>query len=132
MDLTRGGIVIIGRRFTFCASHTLPNHKGKCKDLHGHNYVLEVEIIGPIQLNIGPERGMILDYTTIDTIVQANVIERLDHTHLNPRIPNPTAENISTVIVEWLSKAFNSGGIRLHSVKLWETERAWAFWKARK
>lgn len=126
--------MIIGRRFTFCASHQLHHHLGKCKNLHGHNYVLEVQITGPISLADGPGFGMVMDFSTLDKMVQMEVIDPLDHTHINDKIPDPTAENILSVIVGWLSQqlVFGRGPVRLHSVKLWENERSWAYWEAGK
>ena len=106
---------------------------GLCKNLHGHNYVLEVEVVGSISLHENAGNGMVIDYSLLDEIIKREVISPLDHTNLNDIIPNPTAEHILTVIIGWLSRhvIFGSGPIRLHSIKLWETERSWAYWEAK-
>ncbi|MFH1125833.1 MAG: 6-carboxytetrahydropterin synthase QueD [Candidatus Altiarchaeota archaeon] len=106
----------VGRTFYFDASHHLPAYKGKCEQLHGHTYRLEVVVEGKVGKN-----GMILDFNELERIVEENVIERLDHQDLNKVIKNPTAENI----VEWIWKQL-TGKLKLSSVKLYEGRGKWA------
>lgn len=107
------GISIV-RRYTFDAAHSLDWHPGKCKALHGHGYVLEVELIGPLD-----ERGVVADFEELDEQVERLALSRLDHQHLNKILANPTAERIALVIGEWLAEA----GVRWSEIRLWETER---------
>ena len=61
----------IRKTFRFEAAHVLPFHPGKCARMHGHSYVLEVAVRGPLQES-GPARGMILDFDEIKTIVRGS------------------------------------------------------------
>src|SRR5512138_711559 len=100
------------KRFTFDAAHFLPNHSGKCKQLHGHTYTLDIIICG----KVNPDTGMVVDFHDIDYIVKSRVLPELDHHCLNDVISNPTAENVaahiySTLILQLGS--FDKIGIRL-------------------
>ena len=66
----------IMRRFTFCAGHRLVGHEGKCRNLHGHNYVLEVFVTGREQDSI----GRILDFKMLKERVNGWLDENWDHT----------------------------------------------------
>lgn len=83
--------------FQFAASHFLTKYHGKCENLHGHNYQLVVTIEGEVQ-----EDGMVIDFKIIKDKVKEKVIDKLDHTHLNDLLDNPSAELISVWIWEQL------------------------------
>jgi|SRR5579863_8702873 len=100
-------MVYLTRRYRFSASHRLHNDAltaeenarvyGKCNNLygHGHNYVLEVTLAGPID----PETGMVYDLAALDRAVEEEVLDRFDHTNLNLDVENfrqrvPTTENV--------------------------------------
>lgn len=125
----KGGNMKIGKRFEFCAGHFLPNHEGSCRNQHGHNWTLQVEISGRI-FNEGPSVGMIMDYKDLTECVKENVIARLDHKNLNDIIPNPTAENIVKWIVGELKPLINKASTRLTKVTLRESRDTWATWEA--
>lgn len=76
-------------RRKFPASHALPHHTGKCKRMHGHTWMVEVEIYYTGEIP-EPACGMIMDFGDIK-----EVIDELDHVNLNMYISNPTAENIA-------------------------------------
>ena len=76
--------------FHFAASHFLTKYHGKCENLHGHNYKILINIEGPVK-----EDGMVLDFKVIKDKVNSKVIDKLDHTHLNDTIDNPSAENLA-------------------------------------
>ena len=95
------------RRYRFSASHRLHSARfgeeenkhlyGKCNNPygHGHNYVVEVAVSGPVD----HETGMIANLTDLDSFVEREVIEPFDHTYLNEEIPEfrvrvATTENI--------------------------------------
>ena len=103
--------MLITKEFTFAAAHKLINHKGKCKNLHGHTYKLQVTIRGKPNSD-----GMIIDFSDIKNIVKTSVIEKLDHSYLNEIIQQPTAENIILWIWDKLKDKLN-----LFELKLWET-----------
>lgn len=120
--------MIIGRTFTFCAAHELPKHKGKCKNVHGHNYKLEVEIEGNLNADTdSPEFGMVADFGNLDKTVNELIIKQLDHTHLNNHggIGYPTVESIALWITKEIAD-YLPMGIHLRKVKLWENDRSYA------
>ena len=120
--------------FSFAAAHHLPGHDGLCKNLHGHNYKLEVEFSGQIIHGT----GMIIDFQEIKQLVNENVVKHLDHKHLNELhfaihdcvFPNenPTAENMVRWMVSVLDRA-NSTGVELSRIKLWETDNCYVVWE---
>ena len=69
--------MLIGKEFGFEASHQLPRHDGKCKDLHGHSWKLKVGVIGPVN----EKTGFVMDYAELKRRVDP-LITRLDHSHL--------------------------------------------------
>lgn len=71
-------IITISKEFRFEASHILPQHPGKCSRLHGHSWVLRVEVSGPIN----PLTGFVIDYTDLKDLVQLGIIDIVDHQHL--------------------------------------------------
>jgi 6-pyruvoyltetrahydropterin/6-carboxytetrahydropterin synthase len=99
--------------FDFEAAHRLPQHPGKCKELHGHSYHLVVTVARPVIR----ETGMAIDFADLKQIVRREVVDRLDHTYLNDKIDNPTAEILSV----WVWNALREPLAGLVEVELWET-----------
>ncbi len=111
---------IITKKFNFESAHMLPNHDGKCKNLHGHSYVLEVSVTGDIQTS-GPKEGMIMDFKDLSEIVDREIISQWDHQYLNDIVPFvPTAELLAQECFRRISNA----GIRVCRVRLWETAKS--------
>jgi 6-pyruvoyltetrahydropterin/6-carboxytetrahydropterin synthase len=123
--------VHLTRRYAFAASHRLHSPRlsepenqriyGKCANPygHGHNYVVEVTVSGPVD----PATGMVTQIETLDTLVEREVIEAFDHKYLNEEIPVfrghvPTTENLCKEIYARL-KPFSAA--RLERVRLEET-----------
>jgi len=119
----------IGAIFRFEAAHKLPFYKGECKHLHGHGYKLEVVVRGGFQ-NTGPETGMVMDLKELKNVVNKMVINDVDHTDLNSKFDNPTAEVMVNFFALQLMKELqhHHNGIYLCKLKLWETETAYAEW----
>jgi len=67
----------IKRQYTFCAGHRIEGHP-KCGRLHGHNYVVEVELISVDFIDVS---GMLLDYGKLDEVVKP-IVDKLDHRYL--------------------------------------------------
>lgn len=120
-------VMRVGRRFTFAAAHRLPNvpPQHKCHGLHGHNYVVTVELEG----RVGDLTGWIHDFGAIDIAWEQTVYNVVDHKYLNEitGLQNPTAE----VLCGWIAERIQThiGGIprlRLASVRVDETERGYA------
>lgn len=85
--------MFVTKDFTFEASHFLTKYYGKCERLHGHSYKLSVTVEGDIG-----ENDMVIDFGILKRIVGRQVIEKLDHTHLNDHFENPSAERVC----EWI------------------------------
>ena len=119
------------RRYRFSASHRLHSEKlseaenwrvyGKCNNPHGHghNYVVEVAVTGPVD----PATGMIANLADLDSFVEREVVEPFDHRNLNEEVPAfrevvPTTENLCMAIFERL-RAFPHA--RLTRVRMEET-----------
>jgi 6-pyruvoyltetrahydropterin/6-carboxytetrahydropterin synthase len=111
----------IRKTFRFESAHVLPFHTGKCSRMHGHSYVLEVGVRGPLQTD-GPARGMIVDFDEIKAIVRSEIVDALDHQTLNDFIENPTAEHI----VAWIWKRLEPALTGLDELVLWETTNSCA------
>ena len=119
------------RRYTFAASHRLHSPLlsedenwrayGKCNTPygHGHNYIVEVAVSGPVD----PETGMIANLADLDSYVQREVLDGFDHTYLNEQVPAfkqivPTTENVAREIFRRLE---NFPSARLERIKIQET-----------
>ena len=111
-----GKNVFITKEFTFDSAHQLKWHKGKCKNLHGHTYKLQITIQGALNKD-----GIVIDFGDLKKIVKEKVIEKLDHQFLNEIIKNPTAENMVVWMWEQLEKE-----LKLFEIKLWETPTSYA------
>ena len=114
---------------TFAAGHALRNYKGKCENVHGHNYRCQVTVEGEQLDSI----GLLVDFVELKKTVHG-VIDRLDHTWLNEFPPfdvlNPSAENIAKYIYDEVSKGLPvHDGVKLAAVKLWETDTASAIYR---
>lgn len=120
------------RRETFSAAHRLwqtelspeENKKlyGKCVNIHGHNYILEVTIAGEIQ----KESGTVVDLKKLKEIIHSEIIRKVDHTYLNKDVDflsgiNPTTENLARVFWDILFPLFPAGSLR--TLRLYETEK---------
>jgi 6-pyruvoyltetrahydropterin/6-carboxytetrahydropterin synthase len=117
--------VLIRKQFAFEAAHVLPFHTGKCSRLHGHSYRLDVSVGGPLQSD-GPASGMVVDFDELARIVRSTIVDKLDHTHLNDTIENPTSENI----VVWIWRRLAPQLPGLAELTLWETANAGAVLRA--
>jgi len=106
----------------FDAAHSLPGYEGKCRNVHGHTYTLEVIVEG----KVNPKTNFVLDYTELKKIL-GEVTDNLDHTYLNDLLGYPTCEKIVTYIKEEIIKKLSSKKppIKLISVKLWEGKGKW-------
>ena len=119
-------MLTVTKRFNFCYGHQLKDYNGLCKNIHGHNSVLEVEI--KESANRQPDfPNMIIDFSFLKKIVKKEIIDILDHQFLNEVLKTdyPTAEFITKWIVEKLKEIFKGDLVR---VRLTETDDSWAEW----
>ncbi|HEX9565852.1 MAG TPA: 6-carboxytetrahydropterin synthase [Gemmatimonadaceae bacterium] len=126
-------IVTVSRRMTFNAAHRVHNPAlsdlenarlfGKCNNpnWHGHNYVLEVSVCGPVQ----ERTGYVLDLATLRDVVTREILDKVDHRNLNMDVDFmsgviPTTENMAVAFWRILSPALAPA--ELLRIRLWESE----------
>lgn len=142
-------LVRITKQFSFETGHALYGYDGKCKNVHGHSYKLSVTVIGePISDQQNVKLGMVIDFGDLKTIVKREIVDVFDHaTVFNKNTPHielanelktrghnvilvdyqPTSEKM---ILDFAEKIRNylPEHIKLHSLKLQETETSFAEW----
>jgi 6-pyruvoyltetrahydropterin/6-carboxytetrahydropterin synthase len=105
----------------FAAAHQLRGYKGKCEDLHGHNWRVQVTVSSETLNDI----GMAIDFHELKEI-SGEVILSLDHVFLNDVFPfteiNPSSENIARWIYDSIKKKLKKKGCNISSVTVWENE----------
>ncbi len=117
---------------TFAAGHSLREYKGKCENVHGHNYRVRVTVEGP-QLN---SIGLIVDFVELKKQVR-RIVDRLDHQFINDLEPftilNPSAENLAKYFYDELATGFSgtngAAPVRIAEVKIWETDTSTAVYR---
>lgn len=141
----------ITKQFNFETGHALYGYDGKCRNVHGHSYKLSVTVIGkPITDTTQVKLGMVIDFTDLKKIVKEEIVDKFDHaTVFNKNTPHvelakelidrghnviladyqPTSENM---VIDFSKKIANRlpENIKLHSLKLQETETSFAEWFA--
>lgn len=108
------------KKFRFEAGHSLVHHDGKCRDPHGHSYVLVIRLQSDALIQTGPKKNMVTDFGDINQIVEPMIETFLDHKWLNDTLEtdSPTAEYIAQWIFNHLKPSLPS----LHSISINETE----------
>lgn len=141
----------ITKKFSFETAHALYGYDGKCKNLHGHSYKLYVTVIGtPIHDSNNPKFGMVIDFGDLKKIVKEEIEDVFDHATLfNKNSPHldlaqelidrghhvllldyqPSTEMMVLDFVEKIKSKLPET-IKLHSLKLQETETSYAEWFA--
>lgn len=112
--------MFLTKKFSFDAAHKLPEYKGKCKNLHGHTYYLEITISGLVS----KETGMMIDFFDFEKIIEDKILNYLDHSFLNDKIKMPTTENIALWIWDKLSGEFLKDNYKLYEIKLFENSES--------
>jgi len=143
----------ITRKIEIDAAHRVPDHASKCKNLHGHRYVVEATCVGGL-IQSGPEAGMVMDFGFLKEVMVDCIDKFYDHAMIawenDPLIDDirklctgmklmilpviPTAENLAQVWfdADYLSVRIRSNGnAKLESVRVWETPNCWADYPVR-
>ena len=107
---------------TFAAGHALRNYKGKCENVHGHNYRVQVTLEGE-ELDA---TGLLVDFVELKKVLN-RILDTMDHQFLNDVPPfdqlNPSAENMARYIFEELRDGLEGKAPgRVAQVRLWETD----------
>ena len=139
-------IITVTRRFSFDAAHRLPQHEGKCRNLHGHRYEVDLSVEGVP----GENSGMVIDFSHLTSSVGRMINDVLDHACILQRsdplaqvlaafvVPMrivlmegpPTAENMAVLLAESAVKILQAEPVRVVKVRVWETPKSFADWDA--
>ena len=141
----------ITKKFTFETGHALYGYDGKCKNVHGHSYKLAVTVLGkPITDSSNVKFGMVIDFGDLKKIVEEEIVDLFDHaTVFNKNSPHLDLANVliekghhvilvdyqptsEMMVIDFASKIKNRlpKSLKLHSLKLNETDTAFAEWYA--
>ena len=110
---------------SFAAGHALRGYRGKCENVHGHNYKVRVTLTGADLDSI----GLLVDFVEVKRLMQ-QIIDRLDHQFMNDIPPfdqlNPSAENLARYFYQELDGGLKENPaavpVRIGEVKIWETD----------
>ena len=141
----------ITKQFSFETGHALHGYDGKCKNIHGHSYRLDVTVIGkPVADESNPKCGMVIDFSDLKKIAKDEIVDVFDHaTVFNKDTPHlelamllkskghnvllvnyqPTTEMMVIDFAEKIKKRLPNN-IKLHALKLQETATSFAEWFA--
>jgi len=113
----------------FASGHALRNYHGKCENVHGHNYRVEVTLTGE-ELD---GTGLLVDFVELKKVLNV-IIDRMDHRFLNDVPPfdvlNPSAENMARYIFEELETGLaGQAAAKVSFVRLWETDTCSALYR---
>jgi len=143
-------ILRLTRIFNFDMAHVLLNYHGKCKNIHGHTYKLEVTVKGtPSNDDASPKKGMLIDFSDFKNLIEKNIITVWDHALMihrdtDPILLNalnnnyekiiiapfqPTTENMICELASLIKKLLPTD-LQLFSLRLYETEKSFAEWYA--
>jgi 6-pyruvoyltetrahydropterin/6-carboxytetrahydropterin synthase len=112
---------------TFSSGHALRGYRGKCENVHGHNYRVRVTVEGPQLDSI----GLLVDFTLLKQVMR-EIIGRLDHQFINDLEPfrtvNPSAENLAKYFYDEMQRGLNNlpPGARITDAIVWETDTSQA------
>jgi 6-pyruvoyltetrahydropterin/6-carboxytetrahydropterin synthase len=105
---------------TFAAGHALRGYRGKCENVHGHNYRVQLTMEGAELDAI----GLLVDFVEVKKMIHT-VVDYLDHRFINDLPPfdkvNPSAENLAKYFYDEISASLTPP-VRLRQAKIWETD----------
>lgn len=128
--------VVVTKEFSFDSAHQLVGHEGKCANIHGHTYKLQVSVKNTPSLEQGAtDEGFVIDFGDLKRIVNSVIVDPLDHAFI-AQGNEPTLDAISlsrskvqilgfrtTVenMAQYICWRLIAEGLPMHSVKMWET-----------
>ena len=141
-------VLRITKEFRFEGAHALAGYDGKCRNIHGHSYIMYITVKGePLKGTDSPKEGMVVDFKELKAVVNDNIIDKFDHAlvlrndiplaqELAASYPNvimvdfqPSTENLICHFAEILKKKLPQGA-ELFSIKMHETAGSFAEWYA--
>lgn len=114
---------------TFSSAHRLRGYKGSCKNLHGHNWSVNVYIKGNKLDNL----GMVKDFRDLKSVIN-EIVSELDHKDINElpqfRKKNPTSENLAVYLFERFSEKISDKNVKVSKVTVGESSKTEvSYWK---
>lgn len=136
--------MLISKKIHIHMGHRIPNHKSKCRNLHGHTYTIEVGVNDKvITTKDSTLEGMVIDYSDLKDIIMKEIDIKLDHGFMvydkDPLVGEwkksrimlgmkiiivdfiPTAENIAKYLYYIMKKKLKEKNIEIYNIKIWET-----------
>ena len=115
----------------FSAAHALRGYRGKCENMHGHNWKVEVYVRGE-QLD---QVGMLVDFKQLKAATR-RVMKYLDHQNLNELKPfdneiNPSSEHLAGFILHKVAEEISDARVTVYKVRVWETPSTCATYEQR-
>ncbi|HZG53031.1 MAG TPA: 6-carboxytetrahydropterin synthase QueD [Pyrinomonadaceae bacterium] len=116
-----GGMFEVMIERNFSSAHQLRGYKGKCENLHGHNYKIEIFARGRELDHI----GLLVDFGELKTAAD-DIVQYLDHRNINELPPfdvelNPSAENLARYILERVAARVGDERVQVYKVRCYET-----------
>jgi len=107
---------------SFSSAHALRGYQGKCENMHGHNYKVEVYVRGSKLNNI----GLLVDFKDLKAATR-KVVDYLDHRNINELPPfdievNPSAEEMAVFFLHEVGRQVNDDRVQVYKVRVWETD----------
>jgi 6-pyruvoyltetrahydropterin/6-carboxytetrahydropterin synthase len=146
--------ISISKEFSWSMAHMLANHSGKCKNIHGHTYVMQVELErtegGTIDAPGKTDHGMVMEFYDVKKIISDLIVEPLDHAFLywvkstdsleheiaellrkhDRKLVEinyrPTAENLASDFMQKINDCLNKHPVKVIELILWESPTSFA------
>ncbi|WP_298064239.1 6-carboxytetrahydropterin synthase [uncultured Rikenella sp.] len=144
-------VIRLTREFSFEMAHALEGYDGLCRHIHGHSYKLFVTVSGTPSTDPSSSRyGMVMDFGDLKQIVNELIVDRYDHALVLRQTPEnagllervrekwervylvdsqPTCEQMIDQFARQIASALPEG-VQLAELKLYETEKSHATWRA--
>lgn len=128
----------IAKEFSFDMAHMLDGHDGKCQNLHGHTYKLQVEVTGNLHLD-GAKRGMLMDYSDLKALVKQHILDPMDHAFiydlqseketkvaqllmdLDSKVYGIPSRTTAEEMAKYMFEKLANVGLPVSLIRLWET-----------
>lgn len=129
----------VSKEFSFDMAHMLDGHDGKCQNLHGHTYKLQVEIAGDLYQS-GVKKGMVIDFSDLKAVVKKSILDPIDHAfiydltseretqvaHLLQNLQSKTFALTTRTTAEEMARFIfhrlkNEENLPVSAIRLWET-----------
>ncbi|WGE75835.1 6-carboxytetrahydropterin synthase QueD [Actinobacillus equuli] len=128
----------IAKEFSFDMAHMLDGHDGKCQNLHGHTYKLQVEVSSDLVAE-GAKRGMVMDYSDLKSVVKREILDPMDHAYiydlnsdresqvakllidLNSKVYGIPSRTTAEEMAKYMFEKSEKVGLPVSLIRLWET-----------